>query len=114
MKYIKLETLEYPRFEGDIRLEYPDIAEDQTGDSFPCPDTYAKVNCPDAPAYDDATQTFDTQPPTLVDGIWTVQYVIRDLTQQELADIQAIKDLTARRISEMNNTHQSGSEPNAL
>jgi hypothetical protein len=43
MAYIKIATLEYPRHEGDIRLEHPEILESQTGATFPCPPTYAKV-----------------------------------------------------------------------
>lgn len=46
-EYIKLATLEYPRYEGDIRLEYPDM-----GDEFVCPDTYAPVLASQQPAYD--------------------------------------------------------------
>lgn len=50
MAYIRLSTLEYPIYEGDIRREYENIREDQTGDTFPCPEGFAKVE--------------DTHPPT--------------------------------------------------
>lgn len=49
MAYIKLATLEYPLHEGNIRLEHPEILESQTGDTFPCPPTYAKVEQTEPP-----------------------------------------------------------------
>lgn len=82
--YIKLSTLEYPRHEGDIRLEHPEIQESQTGDTFPCPSTYALVVPTDRPAFDEATQTAQEQAPMQVDGVWTQQWLVRDLTAQEL------------------------------
>ena len=35
--------MEFPLHEGDIRQEFPKIAEELTGDAFPCPEGYAKV-----------------------------------------------------------------------
>lgn len=86
--YIKLSTLEYPRHEGDIRLEHPEIGEEQTGDSFPCPDTYALVMLIDTPEYNRETQTFEELPPTQIDGVWTQQFLVRDMTAEEL-DVRA-------------------------
>jgi len=43
MAYIKLSTMEYPFFEGHLRALHPEIKEEQTGDSFPIPAGYAKV-----------------------------------------------------------------------
>ena len=82
--YIKLSTLEYPRHEGDIRLEHPEIQESQTGNTFPCPSTYALVVPTDRPTFDEATQTTQEQAPMQVDGVWTQQWSVRDLTAQEL------------------------------
>jgi hypothetical protein len=82
--YIKLSTLEYPRHEGDIRIEHPEIQETQTGDTFPCPSTYALVVPTTAPAFDEATQIAQPQAPVQVNGVWTQQWVVRDLTAQEL------------------------------
>jgi len=82
--YIKLSTLEYPRHEGDIRLEHPEIQESQTGDTFPCPNTYALVVPTDRPAFDGATQTAQEQAPLQVNDVWTQQWSVRDLTVQEL------------------------------
>ena len=82
--YIKLSTLEYPRHEGDIRLEHPEIQESQTGDTFPCPSTYALVVPTARPAFVEATQTAQEQAPMQVDSVWTQQWLVRDLTAQEL------------------------------
>jgi len=82
--YIKLSTLEYPLHEGDIRLEHPEIREDQTWPDFPCPDTYALVTPVALPEWDQATQTFEELPPKQVDGVWTQQFLVRDLTADEI------------------------------
>jgi hypothetical protein len=92
--YIKLSTLEYPRHEGDIRLEHPEIREDQTWPNFPCPDTYALVNAVPIPEYNFATQRVEELQPTQVDGIWTQQFLVRDMTEQEL-------QLRAEKIAEL-------------
>lgn len=82
--YIKLSTLEYPRHEGDIRIEHPEIQESQTGDTFPCPSTYALVVPTTVPAFNEATQIAQLQAPVQVNGVWTQQWLVRDLTAQEL------------------------------
>ena len=82
--YIKLSTLEYPRHEGDIRAEHPEISEDQTGVSFVCPDTHASVEWVDAPQYDIATQRVSEGAPELVDGKWRMTWVVRQATQEEI------------------------------
>ena len=82
--YIKLLTFEYPRHEGDIRLEHPEIQESQTGDTFPCPSTYALVVPTDRPTFDEATQIAQEQAPLQVNGVWTQQWSVRSLTAQEL------------------------------
>lgn len=85
--YIKLSTLEYPRHEGDIRLEHPEITEDQTGETFPCPDTYALVADTLPPAFDWRTQSLVSLTPIQVNGAWVQAWGVRDLTAEELADI---------------------------
>jgi hypothetical protein len=84
--YIKLATFEYPRYEGDIRLEHPEILESQTGDTFPCPDTYAPVVYEDQPDIDLTVQTMELSAPSQNSaGEWTATWVVRDLTPEELA-----------------------------
>jgi hypothetical protein len=82
--YIKLATLEYPRHEGDIRIEHPDIREDQTWPNFPCPDTYALVTPVQIPSYNEETQCAEELQPAQIDGVWTQQFLVRDLTAEEL------------------------------
>ena len=82
--YIKLSTLEYPRHEGDIRIEHPNIREDQTYPNFPCPNTYALVTPIQIPSYNDETQCVEELQPIQIEGVWTQQFLVRDLTAEEL------------------------------
>lgn len=82
--YIKLSTLEYPRYEGDIRLEYPEITEDQTGPTFPCPPTYALVQDVPWPENTDPNKTIEELSPIQIDGVWTKQIIVRDMTEEEI------------------------------
>lgn len=83
--YIKLSTQEYPRYEGDIRLEHVWIKESQTGDNFPVPADYALVNYIKPP---DATynQVVELSPQPLFEGgKYYTQWEVRDKTDEELA-----------------------------
>ena len=82
--YIKLSTLEYPRHEGDIRLEHPEITEDQTWPNFPCPPTYALVQDVPIPENQDPDKTVQEVMPIQIDGVWTRQFIVRDLTEEEI------------------------------
>jgi hypothetical protein len=81
--YIKLSTLEYPKHEGDIRLEHSKILESQTGDTFPCPDTYALVEPVEPPEHNPATQIVYELAPEQVDGGWRMAWGVRDKTQED-------------------------------
>jgi hypothetical protein len=85
--YIKLSTLDYPKHQGDIRLEHPEI-----GDEFICPDTYAEVLDTERPSYDFKIQTIYEDPPSLIDGKWYKNYVVRNYTQQELDAFKKAND----------------------
>ena len=82
--YIKLATLEYPRHEGDIRLEHPEIPASQTGLAFPCPDTYAFVQPVNTPKFNPQTQVSFQLAPVNSNGVWSMFWAVRDLTQDEL------------------------------
>ena len=86
--YIKLSTNEYPRHEGDIRLEHPEILESQTGDNFPCPETYAKVQWVDCPVINMDAQMYYELPPVQINGVWTMVWGVRDLTDAEKEERQ--------------------------
>ena len=82
--YIKLSTGEYPRHEGDIRLEYPEILETQTGETFPCPPTYALVAETQAPAFDRFSQcAYEGAPHQTVSG-WEMTWLVKTLTPEEI------------------------------
>lgn len=91
--YIKLSTLEYPRHEGDIRLEYPEILESQTGDTFVYPATYAVVEATERPSYDVQVQTAYELPPQKINGVWKMVWGVRDYAGHELADSIEAKSL---------------------
>jgi hypothetical protein len=82
--YIKLSTLEFPRHEGDIRLEHPEITQERTGDSFPCPDTHALVGWVAPPEHDPKIQRCAQGAPENVDGAWRVTWSVRDATAEEI------------------------------
>lgn len=87
--YIKLSTLEYPRYEGDIRLEHPDISESQTGDSFPCPNTYAPVVWIDPPQYSFEQRQYVVEiAPECVSGIWEMRWEVRVMDEDTFTKIK--------------------------
>jgi hypothetical protein len=95
--YININTLEYPLHEGDIRLKYPNITEDQTGETFPCPEEFALVKFVDQPSINVQTQIVRMDQPKLVDGVWTTQWTIIESTagwevyQKYLAKMEALQ-----------------------
>lgn len=77
--YINKETNEYPLYEGDIRLLYPDM-----GDEFILPINFTEVIESPLPTVAE-NQTFtETAPQLNADGIYERVYVIRDWTEEEL------------------------------
>jgi hypothetical protein len=77
--YINKKTNEYPLYEGDIRLLYPDM-----GSEFILPNDFAEVIENDLPAVTE-NQTFtETTPKLNADGVYERVYVVRELTDEEL------------------------------
>lgn len=105
MKYfIKLSTLQYPLYEGDIRLEYPDILESQTGSTFPCPNTYAPVTYVQPPEVTE-TQVYEQSNPIQDElGNWKMTWPVRELTPEE---IQSNKDFAERMLKEQEASTQT-------
>lgn len=77
--YIKLDDLQYPVYEGDIRLAHPDI-----GATFVCPPGYAEVQWTPEPACDNKTQRAYQKQPRLENGAWKMVWAVRPCTQEEL------------------------------
>lgn len=71
--YIKVSTKEYPLYEGDIRLVYPDIPEHLTSQNFPCPEDYAEVVVI-LPDYNPDTHTIQEISPVEINGVWYAQF----------------------------------------
>jgi hypothetical protein len=76
--YLNLNTAEFPLHEGDIQLVHPEWTTDQ-----PLPSTFAKVEWQDQPELG-KNQTALVVSPIQVNGVWTRQWIIHDLTEEEL------------------------------
>jgi hypothetical protein len=82
--YINIHSLGFPFHEGDIRLLHPEIREDQTGDTFPCPPEFEKVEEVPIPDYNVDTQYVVRSMPFKVDGVWKYMWSIVDMTEEEI------------------------------
>ena len=87
--FINTQSLEYPLYEGDLRLLFSNISESMTGDTFPCPDGFALVEEVTPPEKNTAEQYVIELSPEFVDGRWRQVWEIRTRTQQELDQISA-------------------------
>lgn len=83
MIYLKLPTMEYPRYEGDIRLEHSEIREDQTGDTFPVPPDYAVVTITKPPELA-KDQYLTEDAPVQKDGKWYNVWIVKDMTPEQI------------------------------
>ena len=101
--FIKVSTGEYPRHEGDIRLEHPEILESQTGDTFPCPSDYAIVEVTAPPSFNYSTQQVTEGQPEFVDGVWRTTWVVAEAPPQSFV---------AEETQKLNN--MTGSAPDVL
>lgn len=87
--FVKLATLEFPRYEGDIRLEYPDM-----GDVFVLPDAYAAVYSTEKPVVG-PYEAVVYGPPTNIDGQWYTTWSVIDNTP--VFDFQGSNGATYKR-----------------
>jgi hypothetical protein len=76
--YLNINTGQFPLHEGDIQLAHPNWTVDQE-----LPSTFVKVEWQDQPALGE-NQTALVAPPIEVNGVWTRQWTIHDLTEEEL------------------------------
>jgi len=70
---------EYPRYMGDVQLVMPEW---QSGDALPI--GWSEVVEVLGPSVDE-TQTYYEVAPIEIDGVWTQQWEVRELTEEELA-----------------------------
>ena len=78
--YIKLDTLEYPIFLGDLYILHPEFEGAEIDASI-----YAPVLYSQAPTVTEF-QTFDELQPECIDGVWRQVFQVRDLNAQELQE----------------------------
>lgn len=109
MNYVKLDTMEYSLHEGDIRIEHPEIPEALTGDDFPVPNGYARINVAVRPEVPN-TQYVVEGPLHEVDGEWYIDWIINDYTPEQLAEIT---ELNRARIGR-SNIDANGAAPNVI
>lgn len=107
--YINTSTMEYPLYEGDIRLAFPTM-----GNPFVLPEGYAEVHSVDAPVVE-RTDVVPTcapveQAPQLVNGVWTMTWAV---VQFEQAYIDYLKT-TIVKPHQAQDTTASGSTPNVI
>ena len=99
--YIKLATLEYPKYMFDILQEHPEIQYSSVEyGEFPHPPTYALVYGSTPPEHNMDTQVVDQNTPVQIDGKWYQSWFVRDLTEQELADRAARAAIIAEQIAQ--------------
>lgn len=82
--YIKLSTKKYPYYEGDIRLEHPEILESQTYPNFPCPDDFAPVEPTEVPKVDPAYEYIAADEPEFKDGKWYQKWKVEKIPRHIL------------------------------
>jgi hypothetical protein len=112
MNFLKLSTMQYPLQEGDIRLEYPEITENQTGATFPVPADYVSVEQTTPPSYDPKTQYLSQSTPVQANGAWQSVWVVNDFTAEQLAMIAEMSQSMLRKKKPP--TTNSGTAPNVI
>jgi hypothetical protein len=78
--YLNTQTNEYPRHDGDLELLGWKLGE-------PLPENWVEVTQDDIPEIQDG-QTYEIQPPSLIDDVWHITWLVRDLTEEEKVEIQ--------------------------
>jgi hypothetical protein len=90
--YVKLATMEYPKYLFDILEEHPEIEYTSVEyGEFPHPPTYALVCSSPPPDHDSSTHKAEITTPVFRDGEWYQNWSIVPMTEQEIADTAAFK-----------------------
>jgi hypothetical protein len=74
MMFIKLSTGDFPLYEGDIRLENPEM-----GEQFICPADYAPVEELPQPEIDVTRQNLLYDKPFQQGGVWKVGFIVEQM-----------------------------------
>jgi hypothetical protein len=117
--YINTQTLQYPIFEGDIRLVYESLNR-PIGEVFQLPDDglFEKVEVLPIPTeVDNFYHRILPNRPVKKDGVWTQSHFIYHLTDDEIREREAMRAVARRSIRSIDNSNQdetSGSPPNVI
>lgn len=112
--YIKLSTLEYPRYMFDILHEHPDIeyTSPEYGE-FPHPATYALIRSTLQPDHDSSTHKAEIIQPVFRDGEWFQNWEVVPLTEQEITDRAAFNAEIEAQIAVVRNEQAAVDAANA-
>jgi hypothetical protein len=104
--YLKIATGEYYFYEGDIRLEHPNM-----GAYFVCPPEYVKVKETALPIYNDMIEDV-VGTVEFVGGQWTQVWQVVQLSLEKITDLQVQRDKSFGIYS--TDTSGSGSAPDVI
>lgn len=113
MIYMRVSDGEYPLYEGDVRLEHHEIDESATGDDFPCPPTFVKVEATDPPQYDMRTQYLTYAQPVREGQKWVMTWTVRSLSQETIRHRAEAND-KRRELAGLPSNNNSGSAPDVI
>jgi hypothetical protein len=105
--YINTNTNEYPLYPEDMRVRFANF------DDEAMPDGYAIAHDVDVPE-STSVQRVDELFPILNDGTWTRQYVVIDLTEEQIAFRNQMLIESKQSYRNNNNDNLSGSAPNVI
>jgi hypothetical protein len=88
MNLIKVPTQYYPYTIQELRKDFPNVSFPSTLEGLDLSEyDAAEVITEEPPTdFDSATSVLEALPPTLVDGVWTVSWSVRDLTAEEIKE----------------------------
>lgn len=95
MIYLNTQTQEYPRHDGDLELLGWVVGQ-------PLPENWVEVVYTEAPTVAEG-QTPVQLFPVEVDGVWTITWLVRDLTDEEKINIAAREQAELDRIAALTN-----------
>lgn len=110
--YINTATLQYPLFQGDIRLEFPNM-----GDEFVLPNGYAEIIAIPWPEnYDRTLFRVAELAPENVDGVWMQRFEVVAKTEIEIENerISYAEFLAQHVVDVGQDLNASGSAPNVI
>ena len=106
--YINTNTNEYPLYPEDMRVRFANF------DDEAMPDGYAIAHDVDVPE-STSVQVVEELFPVFNDGTWTRQYVVVDLTAEQIAfGEELLIEINKKYSSGDNSNNLSGSAPNVI